>query len=238
MLKWFEFLSQYKYLFLGVGIAGILSFSSYFIYKAWDRSQNLKAESLLYLAKSKLVQEEKKQEGNVLDPSTPFLSQKKAKDYTKLKIAADEYFKALISVKKPRPVHWLSAIELSYFLTVYHQEKQALELLDLMSRTSKSKKNWIYQTLLLKLGAHFMKNKNYTRAIHLFSLILEEKKAQPFHLEAWFKTALCYESLGETSKAQEIYSMIQQNPAGILYKEKASHYDRFLKIKEKMGLLE
>lgn len=237
MLKFFRFLAQYKYPLLGIGIAVVVSFFSYFIYKAWNRSQNLKAETIVYQVKSRLIQAEKNQEGNVLDPSTPFLSQKKAKDYTKIKSIADEYFNILTSVKKPRPAHWLSAIELSYFLTMYNQEKQALELLDSMSRTSKSNQNWIYQTLLLKLGALFMKNKNYTQAIHLFSLILEEKKAQPFHLEAWFKTALCYESLGEMSKAREIYSMIQQNPAGILYKEKASHYDRLLEIKEKTGLL-
>ena len=237
MLNFFTFLSQYKYSLLGVGAAGVLSFASYFIYRAWDHSQNLKAEAIVYQIKSQLAQAEKNQEGNVLDPSTPFLSQKKAKDYAKIKSRADEYFNHLISVKKPRPVHWLSAVELSYFLTMYNQEEQALELLDSMSRTSKSNQNWVYQILLLKLGALFMENKNYTQAIHLFSLILEEKKAQPFHLEAWFKTALCYESLGEISKAREIYSMIQQNPAGILYKEKASHYDRLLEIKEKTGLL-
>lgn len=96
-------------------------------------------------------------------------------------------------------------------------------------------KHWIHQLLLLKLGSLFMEEKNFTRALHIFSLILDSKKAVFFHSEALIKTALCYEALGEVDKAHEIYSLIQKNEESLLYKEKVIQYDRLIKVKNQLN---
>ncbi len=234
MIKWLEILSRYKYIVISVGIAMVAVYGGYLTYGFLNDKENQKEESLIYQYKSKLVQVEKKHGGAILDKASQFLSAKKVKDYKLIENEVNNYTNFLKSRKNSKPVHWIAAIELSYFLIKYDREKQALQLLESIS-LQKSDENWLYQLLVLKLGSMFMEEKNYTRAVHLFSIILSEESAQPFHLEAWFKTALCYESLGENEKAKEIYSLIQEKQEASLYKDRATHYNRLLQIKQKIN---
>ena len=138
-----------------------------------------------------------------------------------------------MSVKKPRPAHLLAVIELADFLTQYNKELSAVGLLNSIHSKNKEK-GWLAGALAVKLGSLFLNQKNYTRAVHLFSLVLKDKKAGPFHLEALFKTALCREGMGEYNQAQEIYQMITQNEKAGLYKKKAQDYLRLLKVNQKL----
>ena len=139
-----------------------------------------------------------------------------------------------MSVEKPRPAHLFASIELADFLTQYDKELSAVELLDSVHSKNKQK-GWLAGALALKLGSLFLNQKNYTRALHLFSFVLQDKKAGPFHLEALFKTALCREGMGEYNQAQEIYQAITQNDKAGLYKKKALDFARLLKVKQKTG---
>ena len=220
----------------GFGLGGIVLIGS-LSFLTLKKYQIKKIESQIYSYRNRLIEAEKKHEGSVLNKYENILSQKKVSDYSLIEADVNGYIEFLKSTSKPQAVHWLAALELSYFLTEYSKSKEGLDLLDHVQSKGSSKKSsesWIYQLLLLKLGSLFMEEKNFTRALHIFSLILESKKNLSFHSEALVKTALCYEALGEVPKAQEIYALIQKNEANSLYKEKVIHYDRLNKIKTQL----
>ena len=228
-----QFFNKYKValiagvLALGIGSAGWAGF------KIFDQRQNKIAEEEVYQYRYLLAQAEKKHEGQVLDSSRSFFSVKKAKDPSLFEKEIKQYKNFLMSAEKPRPAHLLAVIELADFLTQYNKETSAVELLNSVHLKSR-KKGWLAGALALKLGSLFLNQKNYTRAVHLFSLVLEDKKAMPFHLEALFKTALCREEMGEYNQAQEIYQAITQNEKAGLYKTKAENFLRLLKVKQKL----
>ena len=152
----------------------------------------------------------------------------------------NEYKDFLLSKKSYRVAHWVAAIELSYFLIQYKKEKEALSLLEQMSQktpslfTRQAHKGWVYHGALYQLGVLFINQKNYTRALHLFSKIISSKSSAAFRQEALFKIAFCYEEMGEKDQAQQIYQELAKEES--LYKERAVHYDRLLQIKNKVKL--
>lgn len=231
-----RFFYQYWKIILGSVIFCIGTYGAWIGWQFYNQLQNKKAEAKLYQLRSRLFLKEKKLNGNILDPSSNFFSQKKIKDIHLLNDELKDYIQFLTSEKKPQSSHFISAMELAYFLTQYDKKDEALDLLNTISSKTNSK-NWLYQALLIQLGSLFIDKKNYTRALYLFSIVLSNKKAEPFHFEALFKTALCYEALGQTDKAIEIYDFIKNKKNSGLYEQRAVDYKRLLKIKQKTGHL-
>lgn len=229
-----EFILKYKYAFLACALLCTGSFAGYLIYIFLKTKNIQKEQALIDQFYSQLAQEEKKHGGSILDSKSSFLSSKKTADYRLISKTAEKYINFLKSKDRPQPIHWAAGVELGYFLIQYSQSGLALQLLESISSKVKSSQ-WLYHLMLFNLGSLFMKEKNYTRAVYLFSIILSEEKEQVFHLEAWFKTAVCYEALGKNKQAREIYSMIQEKQEGILYKERAGDYDRLLRIQQKLN---
>ena len=231
--KIIDFILQYKYVFLTFIFICIASFAGYLVYIFLDNKNIQKEQTLIDQFQLQLIQEEKKYGGSILDDKASFLSPKKTIDYHLISKTVEKYLNFLKSKEKPKPIHWAAGIELGYFLIQYGKTEMALQLLEFLSSKAKSRQ-WLYHLMILNLGSLFMKEKNYTRAIHLFSMVLSEDRVLSFHLEAWFKTAVCYEALGKHEKAQEIYSMIQEKQEGVLYKKRASDYDRLLRVQQKL----
>ena len=231
--KWTNALYSYRFILLGAVAIGGIGLAGYLGFRVFEQNQMKKQETEIYQLKKQLSQVEKTHGGDVFSKETNVFSQKKVKDFSLIVKEADQYIQFLQSVPSPQSVHWLAAIELSYFLTQYDQHQKALQMLDAISSKGVSN-NWVYQLMLLKLGSLFMKERNYSRAMHVFSLILSNQKSGPFHTEALFKTALCYDALGEWDKAKEIYALIKTENKATLYKERVTQYDYLLKVKQKL----
>ena len=227
-------LFKYRYPLIGAALVLLVSLGSWKLYQFYENTQNKKAEEEVYQKKIKLLKAEKAAGGDSF--SENFYYQKKAEDFSAFSKEALEYKRFLMSQKKPRPAHWLGALELSYLLIKYQQTYAAVELLSHLQTYSQSK-SWIYQAMLLQLGSLLMDKGGFTRALNIFSSIVSHPEAQALHHEALFKSAICYESLGRPDKAQEIYSSLEKNGELGLYKERALNYDRLLKIKQKLGTL-
>ena len=219
------------YLIIAVSVC-VLAGLSYWGWIFYSQKQNEKAERELYSLRSQLIEAEKKAGGELFSARSLF--QEKKADFESISKEVEVYKNFLMSQKTVRPVHVMSAMELSSFLIRYEKKDQALNLLDSVRMKSVSRSTWLYSVLLIQLGTLFMDKGNFTRAIDLFSEVLSLKSAEAFYQEVLLKTAVCYESIGELEKASEIYEEIRQNKNAGLYKERALHYDRLFRLKQKL----
>ena len=225
----------YSYRLYLIGAVCFLALAG-FSYWGWDmyaQKQNEKAEAELYPFRQRLIEAEKKEGGELFSSRTWFLQEKKA-DFKSISTETIGYKDFLMSQQTARPVHLISAMELASFLIQYEKQDIALSLLDFVRMKSSSRSSWLYSVLLIQLGTLFMDKGDFTRAIDVFSETLSLKSGEPFYQEVLLKTAVCYESIGEFEKASEIYSEIYQNKNAGLYKERALHYDRLVRLKRKL----
>jgi len=218
--------------FIIVGSVCVLAGLSYLGWVFYSQKQNEKAEKELYPFRSRLMEAEKKAGGEVFNARSLF--QEKKADFESVSKEVEGYKGFLMSQKTARSAHVISAMELSSFLIRYEKKDQALSLLDFVRMKSSFRSGWLYSVLLLQLGTLFMDKGDFTRAIDLFSEVLSLKEAESFYQEVLLKTAVCYESIGELEKASEIYKEIRENKNAGLYKERALHYDRLFRLKQKL----
>lgn len=219
------------YLITAVSVC-VLAGLSYWGWVFYSQMQNEKAEKELYPLRSKLIEAEKKAGGELFSARSLF--QEKKADFESISKEVEDYKSFLMSQKTTRPAHVISAMELSSFLIRYEKQDQALSLLDFVRMKSTVRSGWLYSVLLIHLGTLFMDKGDFTRAIDLFSEVLSVKGAESFYQEVLLKTAVCYESIGEFEKASEIYEEIRENKNAGLYKERALHYDRLFRLKQKL----
>lgn len=229
-MKWID---AYRLHLIAVISVCVLAGLSYWAWTFYAQKQNEQAEKDLYPFRSRLIEAEKKAGGELFNARSLF--QDKKADFESISKEVEDYKSFLMSQTSVRPAHIISAMELSSFLNRYEKKDQALNLLDFVRMKSSSHSSWIYSILLIQLGTLFMDKGDFTRAIDLFTEVLSLKSAESFYQEVLLKTAVCYESIGELEKASEIYAEIRQNKNAGLYKERALHYDRLFRLKQKLG---
>ena len=230
----FSELYKYRYYIvigLGVVLSGLIGWLSWGYY---DDFQNRQAEEELYPYRYRLSEAEKKSGGQVFESDSSFFALKKSKDIKSFSKELSEYKNFLLSKNSYRVTHWIAAIELSYFLIQYDQEKEALSLLEQINRKSPLLKGWVYHGALYHLGVLLINQKKYQRALNLFSRVVANENSSAFHQEALLKMAFCYEEMGEKDQALKIYQGLARSES--LYKERSIHYDRLLQIKSKVNL--
>ena len=228
-----SFVYEHKGPFTGLAIFIVGMTGAVIVHQFYQQKMNKKISDEIYQLRSALEQSEKKQGGNVLQLSTQIYSIKKAKDPALFDQELSDFIKYFLDQKKLNSLHFLAGIELAYFLVQYGQNKKALDLLSHINSQS-NMKNWLGEALFIQLGSLLMEQKNYTQAVYIFSLLIAKEKG-PFYLEALFKSAVCYEALGEFEKAKNAYALIK-NSAGI-YEQRAVNYERLFKVKQKIGLM-
>ena len=212
--------------------AGLLCFGLSLFYLHWQNQQNEKVAEILYQARKKLMEAEKKAGGDILsfDNNQNFFSQSKKGTYSpEMDKVAQEYIH-LIKQNIKKPSGLLAISQTAHFLYEYDKKNEAMDLLKAGDPYKKENLTGFLNSF--QLGAYLLDQKEYDTAIKSFLFITTNEKAKWLWPEALIKLGLAYEGQGQITQAGSAYK--QAKGIDSLSAQKATQYLNLLHLQQKI----
>lgn len=155
-----------------------------------------------------------------------------AKDYGTL----PEELNALIDAAPKSTAAEMAALNLAEIFARYQNPDEAMKVLNKVNTSNKS--NDLIGALVVNMKANFMADKgDCGGAISLWENLAKESKAKFLHSEAKLRMGLCFETMNDLGKAEQMYSEVaakdtKDATADSSAAKDAERYLRLLKMKK------
>ncbi len=144
-------------------------------------------------------------------------------------------------VKNPKSkAAQMSAIYLAEIYSEYKQPEKAIETLNKV--VPKNDASDILSALAVNLKAGLLADQgNCPQAVDIWQSIIQQKKADYLHGEAKLRSAVCYEKMNDSTKAEQFYTELSKStvskdePEDKAVTEDAKKYLRLLKMRASEG---
>ncbi len=151
-------------------------------------------------------------------------------------------FEELVAKNASSKAGQMSAIYLAEIYSEYKQPDKALEALNKVA--PKNELSDVVSALAVNLKAGLLADKgDCTQAVDIWQKIINQKKIDYMHDEAKLRSAVCFEKMNDTAKAEKYYLELSKNtaskdePDDKAATEDAKKYLRLLKIRSNGGTL-
>lgn len=151
-------------------------------------------------------------------------------------------FEELVAKNALSKAGQMSAIYLAEIYSEYKQPEKALDALNKVA--PKNEPSDVVSALAVNLKAGLLADKgDCAQAVDIWQKIISQKKIDYMHDEAKLRSAVCYEKLNDTAKAEKYYIELSKNtaskdePDDKAATEDAKKYLRLLKIRSNGGNL-
>lgn len=149
-------------------------------------------------------------------------------------------FEDLVAKNASSKAGQMSAIYLAEIYSEYKQPEKALEALNKV--VPKNEPSDVLSALTVNLKAGLLADKgDCAQAVDIWQKILSQKKIDYMHDEAKLRSAVCFEKMNDTAKAEKYYMELSKNtsskdePDDKAATEDAKKYLRLLKVRANGG---
>ncbi len=208
--------------FLGLSLFAGLAWTGY---SEWRGRQEAKAYNKLYDKRAALQKADEKANGKGFGRGEDLIYSKE------MGARAEDLEKALAGLKSFKAAAAF-AIGLADFYRRHKKPERARAAIAPFARPGRSSS--IYQLASFQLAAYLMDARLCSEAIPILEALAENKKAAPFHREAYLQMGLCREEQNQDSEAAALYRKVlagqaenKDGAAALLARE----YLRLLKLK-------
>ncbi len=151
-------------------------------------------------------------------------------------------FEELVAKNGSSKAGQMSAIYLAEIYSEYKQSEKAIEALNKV--VPKNEPSDVVTALAVNLKAGLLADKgDCNQAVDIWQKIISQKKIEYMHNEAKLRSAVCYEKMNDTAKAEKYYMELSKNtaskdePDDRAATEDAKKYLRLLKVRSNGGNL-